>query len=231
MNKKSPLVVAIILNWNGIAIKYLDRPILTWTLSTLKSTHYDNLKIIVVDANSSDNSVDYIRTFFSDVSIVKVENKSISYGLNKGIDQAFRLYRNLDYIALLNDDLIFEDTSWLSKLIAIGKSKKDIGALTCRLTAPDGSVQYGGTDEGLLSSKTAKDYKTSHTSRYVDQAGGAMFIIKRGVLEKIGGFDEAYRPSTWEDLDLFARIRKAGYKIHYSGNCHVVHLENYSTKL
>ena len=51
---KNPLVTAIVLNWNGMSIKYEGKPILELCLSTLTKTNYDNLKVVMIDPNSSD---------------------------------------------------------------------------------------------------------------------------------------------------------------------------------
>ena len=61
-----PLVSIIIPHWNGIDV-------ITECLESLQKTTYPNLEVIVVDNNSSDDSVNQIRKFFSKVIILENE--------------------------------------------------------------------------------------------------------------------------------------------------------------
>ena len=105
-----PQVVAIVLNWNGIAIKYKDEPILKVTLTTLKKVNYKNLKVIITDTESEDGSQEFVKSNFKDFDLLEVKNEGFGYANNRAIEYAFKKYKNLDYILLLNDDLIFNET-------------------------------------------------------------------------------------------------------------------------
>ncbi len=119
-----PQIVAIVLNWNGIAIKYRDEPILKVTLTTLKKVNYKNLKVIVTDAESEDGSQEFVKSNFKDFDLLEVKNEGFGYANNRAIEYAFKKYKNLDYILLLNDDLIFNETGWLKKLVKAGEKIK-----------------------------------------------------------------------------------------------------------
>ncbi len=49
----------------------------------------------------------------------------------------------------------------------------------------------------------------------VEQPAGAFLMVGRAVWEKLGGFDEAFRPVWFEDVDFLKRARDAGYRIRY----------------
>ena len=49
----------------------------------------------------------------------------------------------------------------------------------------------------------------------VDQPAGAFLMVRREVLEAIGGWDERFYPLWFEDVDLCRRIRAAGWRIRY----------------
>jgi GT2 family glycosyltransferase len=49
-------------------------------------------------------------------------------------------------------------------------------------------------------------------------------------LERVGIFDEGYRPAYYEDLDLCWRIRQAGYRIIYTPEATLTHQESLSLR-
>jgi N-acetylglucosaminyl-diphospho-decaprenol L-rhamnosyltransferase len=59
-------------------------------------------------------------------------------------------------------------------------------------------------------------------SRVVDQVMGAFLMIRRPLLERLGGFDERF-PLYYEDLDLALRIRGAGFVSWFEASALVVH--------
>ena len=77
-----PLVSIIIPHWNGIDI-------ITECLESLQKTTYSNLEIIIVDNNSIDDSVNYIRKNFPKVIIFENEqNEGYAGGCNRGAEIA-----------------------------------------------------------------------------------------------------------------------------------------------
>ena len=57
----------------------------------------------------------------------------------------------------------------------------------------------------------------------VDQPAGAFLMVRRDVLNAIGGWDERFFPIWFEDVDLCRRIRQAGYAIRYVPHCRARH--------
>ncbi len=49
----------------------------------------------------------------------------------------------------------------------------------------------------------------------VDQPAGAALLVRRRAFEDAGGFDPAFTPAWFEDVDLCARLWKAGWRIRY----------------
>ncbi len=222
-----PLVVAIVLNWNGIAIKYANQPILERALKTLRKVNYKNLKVIVVDAESTDSSLKYVRKNFKDFDLLKVKNEGFAYANNKAIEYAFKKYPDLDYVLLLNDDLIFNEKMWLKKLVRIGEKFSDVGIVGCKLKYPDGGVceagSYGEKFYTLINKKN-KNKKNG----YVESVIGAVFLIKAELIQKIGLIDQIYLPFFKEEIDFCKRALINGYKTYYVNNTNITHLESYS---
>ena len=66
---------------------------------------------------------------------------------------------------------------------------------------------------------------------FVEEAGifsGACVLIKKEVLDNLGGFDEKYF-LYFEDSDLAIKSKKAGFKIYYNGKVSIYHKVSQST--
>ena len=49
----------------------------------------------------------------------------------------------------------------------------------------------------------------------VEQPAAACLMIRADVFDRLGGFDEAFWPAWWEDVDFCRRLRTAGHRIRY----------------
>ncbi len=229
--KDEPLVVAVVTNWNGTLIDYKGKSITKLCLDSLLKTNYKNLKVIFADEGSVDDSVKYFSKLYKNIEITTIpKNRGWCAGANRAFEYAFKKYPNLDYIASLNNDLIFNDKDWLKKLVAAAKKDPDIGVVGCRLWYPDGRIQHGGAKLTLFGIKFEKDKKASSVSRYLPLVTGAVIIVKRDALLKAGLVDETYLPFNWEDMDWETRMVNEGFKIYYVGNTDIIHLEGFSVR-
>ena len=67
MNEK-PLVSIIIVNYNG-------GPLLEKCLSSLMKIDYPKFEIILVDNNSTDDSLEFVKNNFTSIKIIKLDKK------------------------------------------------------------------------------------------------------------------------------------------------------------
>ena len=64
----------------------------------------------------------------------------------------------------------------------------------------------------------------------VEACSGAFLLMRREVLDAVGGWDERY----WfyaEDLDLCLRVAQAGWRVQYVGSATAVHVKGGSSNL
>ncbi len=213
-------VSAIVLNWNG-------GDMLDSCLGSLLSTDYAALRIILVDNGSTDGSADRAAVRYPAVEVVR-NRRNIGYpaGNNVGIKYALRRH-NPDFVALLNNDTRFDDPEWLAKMVSAAAQRDRTGITGCRLVFPDGRPQHAGsmaTSSGFRGI-SEENFGGSPSDPYeVDAVIGAVFMIKREVIERIGLLDEGFYPYLGEDMDYCARARRAGYKIIVAPSAEVVHL-------
>ena len=93
-----PKVHIIVLNWNG-------KDVIEQCLSSLKRVDYPNYEILVVDNNSSDDSVNFLKDNFSDINLLCLE-KNLKYagGNNAAVD--FLRFDEDDFFLFINNDTI-----------------------------------------------------------------------------------------------------------------------------
>jgi GT2 family glycosyltransferase len=58
----------------------------------------------------------------------------------------------------------------------------------------------------------------------------ACLLIPAELLQKHGGFDEAFHPVQFEDFDLVYRLREAGYRAVYTPSAEMYHFESVTTQ-
>ena len=55
-------------------------------------------------------------------------------------------------------------------------------------------------------------------------------LMAKSLFEEIGGFDEAYDPTCFEDTDLSLAIKDAGYRLAYCPYMAIMHLPHQTTQ-
>lgn len=217
---QTPTVKIIVLNWNGVA--YLQA-----CLSAVFALEYPAYEVLMVDNNSADNSVDFVRERFPHAEILKNER---NLGYAGGNNQALRSLA-ADYAVLLNPDVVVSP-DWLDRLITAMEGDDAAGIGGCKLLYPDGrTIQHAGgviTHPQALPSHqvTLKvDGGQFEAAPDVDYVTGAAMAIKKEVLESIGFLDEGYF-LYFEEADFCTRARHAGYRVVYVPEATAVHDES-----
>ena len=200
-------------------------------------------EIIVVDNASSDGSVELIQKEFPQIRIIA---NSSNLGFATANNQALKIAAG-DYILLLNPDTIVHKNS-LDSLIKVLEENPDFGMCGPKLIDENAvlyhSIGYIPTFRSILHSKTffrslgvfRGHYKklTAPNFNYdkqgdVEQLSGAALMVRRPLMDKIGGMDEKFF-LYYEDVDFCLRIRKAGLKIIYVPSATITHIGGKSSE-
>ena len=96
---------------------------------------------------------------------------------------------------------------------------------------PDGRIQEAG---GIIW-KTGEAYhygwgespsdRKYNFTREVDYCSAASLLVRKGLFDKLGGFDRRYAPAYYEDVDLCFGIRSLGHKVIFQPRSRVIHYE------
>ncbi|OGC36087.1 hypothetical protein A2311_00535 [candidate division WOR-1 bacterium RIFOXYB2_FULL_48_7] len=201
----------IIVNYNGE--KYLPG-----CLDSLpKNPTKLNIEVIMVDNHSADNSVNLVKDNYPAVRIIELpENRGFCAGNNAGL----KVYQGR-YALLLNNDTIVKAGA-LEKMVAFLDTHPKIGVLGPKLLNTDGTPQHQG---GLL----AKKFWLSPVPVAVDYVLGAALLIRRQVIDIVGGLDEHYFFSN-DDLDYCRMVRRAGWQVFFLPEAEIIHHGGYTIK-
>lgn len=213
----------IVLTWNGgaEAIACLQR---------VRQLNPAPDMVLVVDNDSRDGTPDQIADLFPTVTLIRnPDNLGYSGGMNVGIRALLARDSPPDIIVLLNQDTLV-DREWLDAITA-PFCDPEIGAVGCKIRYPDGTIQHAGlTLEWPLAlsrhiGRCEPDRGQYDAPRDVEFVTFAAVALRRQALERVGLFDEGYRPAYFEDVDLCVRLRRAGYRIRYEPRATLTHRE------
>lgn len=218
------LISVIIVSLNGE-----DR--LPDALRAVQATRWPRFEIVVVDNGSTDRTSEVTRRIAPEARCLRVErNLGFAGGNNVGLAEA-----RGDVLVLLNDDCE-PRPDWLAAWMDAARSRPEWGVLGAKLLYPDGrTIQHAGgvmEPNGLTKhlGYMETDEGQHDTPRECDYVSGAAFAIRRDVLERVGPLDAAYFPIYFEENDFCARVRRAGFGVHYIPAAAVIHHESMTTK-
>lgn len=239
MQSQRPDLSIVIVSYNTLE---LTRQCLASIYETAREITFD---IWVVDNNSSDGSPAMVEAEFPDVNVVRnTENKGLAAATNDGV-----IPSSGRYVIALNSDTVAL-TGALDTLVRFMDDHPEVGGATPRLTLPDGErhPQFCGRRPSLavelldalsplipplthlarkMRDGAEMDLETTHEVDCV--IWGTAFIVRREVVDKIGGQDPAFFVYG-EDIDWAMRILKAGWKLFYVSEARIVHYGGQSTK-
>ncbi len=224
MNKKVAIIIST----------YNQGKLLEKCISSLRSlTSYKNYRIYLVDDSGTGELGKEMKKKFKFINVI-INNKNLgcSKSYNRGMKKSLKDY-NPDYLILLNDDLEFIDSKWLSKIIFHGEKNDDVGMLGCRIIYPDKSLQWFAKKDKLYSFMEPGYFEKSEDilkPQKVREIIGSCYIIKRKVVDEIGFWDEMFSPYYGEESDYTFRAAKKGFHSLYVGETEVIHHGASSTK-
>jgi len=238
---KNPLVSIIIVSYN-------TRDLTAKSIKKAQKSHgfsENELEIIVVDNNSQDDTVEYLKKNFPQVKlIVNQENKGFGGGNNQGVDAA-----SGKYILLLNTDAFLAPDT-LKILVDKLENNQDILSVGPQLRYEDSRIQLSGgylptplrvlfwmwwLDKLPLFKNLIKPYhiysKSWHTkTQHPEWLMGACVLFRRSEFQEAGGFDENIFMYT-EEVELYRRLQETfNKKVLFTPETQVTHLGSASTK-
>ena len=199
-----------------------DKPELTLRCVRALFEKVKNPSCIVVDDGSPSQKAlgASLESEFPSVQYVALpKNGGFSVACNAGIKAA------KSDVVLLNNDC--EVTCDAEKIIqSVFDERKNVGIIGALLFYPNGQIQHDGMD---YLPRVGGAFVHGHaskprSSRYCTSVTGALFAIRRHVIEKVGLLDEAFYAAC-EDSDYCLRAWQAGFHVWFERELTATHAE------
>lgn len=216
----------VIINYNGLNLIKKFMPSII--------TNSSNFNIYVIDNNSTDDSINYIKNNFSNINIINnSSNLGYAGGYNEGIKKI-----DEDLLVFLNNDATFLDENSLSNLVKVFKENSEIKVAQPKIIdfTNQEKFEYSGAAGGFIDFfgypfcrgrifSNVELKNNYNTTREVFWASGTCFAVRRSTFVEHNGFDESFF-AHMEEIDLCWRIKRKNIddKIVAVGNSEVYHL-------
>ena len=212
-----------------ITINYHQADVTCALLDSLDRVTYPSFEVIVVDNGSGPDDLERLRKRTDRIRLVEAgANLGFTGGNNLGMDCA-----RGDYFLLLNNDTEVEP-DFLDALVKAMEADPRIGLASPKIRyhhTPE-LIQYAGgrrlnpyTIQGAWIGSREQDLGQYDADRDTDLAHGAAMMIRREVVETVGGLGEDFF-IFYEELDFSERVRRSGWTIRYVSGSTVWHKES-----
>jgi GT2 family glycosyltransferase len=200
------------------------RPHLPLCLAALRRQSFRDFEVVLVDNNSADDSLPFVRREFPEVRIVALPYNGVFAGaVNAGLRRA-----SGEIAVLLNNDTEAEP-DWLAELIGALDREPEASMAASKLLLFDrrdtlhSAGDYYGLD-GVPGSRGVwqRDDGRYDRDRWVFGACGGAAAYRRSMLRDVGLFDEEL-VAYCEDVDLNLRARLAGHACVFAPRARVYH--------
>lgn len=221
----------IVVSWNGCGL----------LRDCLRSIHNFppgvQHEVIVVDNGSADRSAEMVEQEFSDARLIRnTQNQGFARGNNQGIAVA-----NGELVLLLGSDTEVRQGS-IQSMISFLEGHPEAGAVSCKLVFPDGRLQRSckrfptlGNAVAIycslhwLNKRYLMDDFDHQSIREVDQPDATCIMIRRALMNALGGFDERFS-ILYNDVDLCQRMKKLRRSVYFLPTAQVIHHGSQSTR-
>ena len=166
------------------------------TIKSVLSQNYDNLEYIIIDGNSTDNTLEIIHKYRNRISkIISEKDNGIYDAMNKGVCLA-----SGDVIGILNSDDFYEDNNVLQDV------------MTCFETDPELSILYGDlvyVKNNNIKKAVRKWVSKPYYRRFFENGNvppHPTLFVKSSVYKEVGLFDLQYKLAA--DYEFMLRVFK-----------------------
>lgn len=222
-------VTAIVVNFNS-------GPWLERCVRALRGDDDKPPAIEIIDNGSEDGSL----ALLPNLPGVRIRRSSRNLGFARAVNLAARTI-DTEYVLVINPDCLLVPSA-LSRLVEDLDLHKTAAMVSGRIFDMSGNEQRGSRrrlptrqrvlDEMRGGGRTGVDLThlpAPRTPEAVEALSGACMLLRRQAFLDVGGFDKHY-PLHFEDLDLMARLGRAGWTLRLLPDVAVSHVGGVSSR-
>tara|TARA_B100000886_G_scaffold160274_1_gene109252 strand:- start:735 stop:1718 length:984 start_codon:yes stop_codon:yes gene_type:complete len=212
----------VVINWNGL--EFLKKYLKVLIQNSV------NHNIYLIDNNSKDESVSYVRNNYSEVNIINLDkNYGFAEGYNRGI-----LKVKEEFICIINND-VEVTRGWLKPIVKKLNNSPDLIIQPKILDINKKShFEYAGAAGGYIDKygypycrgrifETIEEDKNQYKDEEIFWASGACMFLSKKTFSELGGFDKSFF-AHMEEIDFCWRAFNHGYKTHLVSSSKIYHL-------
>jgi glycosyltransferase involved in cell wall biosynthesis len=182
---------------------YNVEPFIGGAIDSVRSQTFQDFELIIVDDGSTDGTAGVVQRHADQdprVRLLQQPNQGLSTARNHALEHS-----RGRYIAILDSDDAWVPT-FLQAQVAILEERHDVDIVTANAWFLGGALngQPAGPVPDPRPDPDLEQLLRDETSVFI------MSVFRRGVYERIGGFDEAFRSN--EDYDFWIRAAVAGFR-------------------
>ncbi len=217
--------------WQGppalsvIMVLYNKFELTMLALCSLRDNYAGNIELILIDNDSSDDTrrvEDYVRG-------AKLLRAAQNIGFLRACNEALP-HATAPALLYLNNDTELGHAA-IALALARLNTDETIGAVAAKIIRTHGALQEAGsiiwadgTTTGYMRDASPLAGEANFV-RDVDYGSGVFLLCRTALVQRLGGFDDAFSPAYYEEADLCVRMIEAGFRIVYDPAVVIHHLE------
>lgn len=191
----------------SIAVIHHKTPLILQSCLKRLERFLPDANVTVVDSGPAHETAAMLEGAFPNVTLLSTHNHSLAQAVNAGLKASASAY-----LAHMNADVFIGEKTFAHLLEAVQEPATGMVGPLC--LTPSGEVQNQGLPYRLHSWQVER--LPEGASKPVPWLAGCLQLVRREVLERVGGMDPSLRFYN-EDMDWCCRIRHAGM------SCRLVH--------
>lgn len=226
---------------------YNNGPLLDTCLHKLRAnTTYPDIELIAADDGSTDDSLAILRRWrdsgrFPRFTLLERDHGGIVTRLNELAGEATG-----EVFVRIDGDATVETPGWLERMLAFLRSDDRIGLVQAKVIFDSGRVHTYGVNVvcpegfhdrgsritepigrrhalGRLERPLEEDSEGGDELVEIDAALACWAMMPASLVRELGGWDSAYNPVWYEDIDFAFAARTRGHKVFFLPDVRVVH--------
>lgn len=183
-------------------------------------------ELILVDNGSGDDTAEWAEALAHTDSRIRLVRLHRNTGFARGVNAGLARARGTELVVLNNDAVV--TPNWLSDMLRLLDDDPAVGVVgpMCNYIAGPQRVKATTYDDDLEEMQAfAARWRAAHRGEFlaIPRIVGFCMVIRRAVIDAIGGFDAVFGNGNFEDDDFCVRAQLAGFGLRIAGGVFVHH--------